>query len=334
MSQKVSIKSIAQQIGVSNATVSLVLNGKEKEGRVSKEMADKIRQLAQELNYKPNNLARGLRVGRSHTIGLIVADISNLFFANLAFHIQEYAEKYGYTVLIGNTNESEVKSRSITNSFMGRQVDGLIIVPTEDGEDNIKSLLDGKQPIVLLDRWFPNLQASHVIVDNFRASKKAVEYLINEKCKRIAFVVYDSKLSHMLERKRGYIKAMEEAGIYDPELIKEVRYDNLKEDINAAMEDLLDKNKKVDAIFFATNSISMIGIRKILNLKLRIPKDIRVVCFDKNDFFDFTDIPIPYIQQPIEDMGRKAVEVLIEQIENKNFAPSKIEMFTKLSNED
>jgi LacI family transcriptional regulator len=333
MSQKVSIKSIAQQIGVSNATVSLVLNGKEKEGRVSKDMADKIRHLAKELNYKPNNLARGLRVGRSQTIGLIVADISNLFFANLAFHIQEHAEKFGYTVLIGNTNESETKSRSIINSFIGRQVDGLIIVPTEDGEDNIKVLLDSKQPIVLLDRWFPDLQASHVIVDNFQASKKAVEYLINEKCKKIAFVVYNSNLPHMRERKRGYVKAMEQAGIYNPELIKEVNYDNLKEDIDTSMTELLDKNNRVDAVFFATNSISMIGIRKILDLKLRIPKDIRVVCFDKNDFFDFTDIPIPYIQQPIEDMGRKAVEVLIEQIESKNFAPSKIEMFTKLSNE-
>lgn len=332
MSQKVSIKSIAQKIGVSNATVSLVLNGKEKEGRVSKEMAEKIRQLATELNYKPNSLARGLRVGRSQTIGLIVADISNLFFANLAFHIQEYAEKYGYTVLIGNTNESEIKSRSIINTFIGRQVDGLIIIPTEDGENNVKLLLESKVPIVLLDRWFPDLPASHVIVDNFQASKKAVEYLIGEKCKRIAFVVYHSELSHMLERKRGYIKGMEQAKLYDPKLIKEVRYDFLKEDIDKAMDELLEGDQRVDAIFFATNSISMIGIRNILNHKLRIPKDVRVVCFDKNDFFDFTDIPIPYIQQPIEDMGRKSVEVLIEQIENKNFAPSKIEMFTKLSN--
>jgi len=333
MSQKVSIKSIAQKIGVSTATVSLVLNGKEKEGRVSKEMATKIRQLAKELNYKPNSLARGLRVGRSQTIGLVVADISNLFFANLAFHIQEYAEKYGYTVLIGNTNESEIKSRSIINTFIGRQVDGLIIVPTEYGEDNVKGLLESKFPIVMLDRWFPDLEASHVIVDNFQASKKAVEYLISEKCKKIAFVVYDSKLSHMLERKRGYIKAMEQANIYNPELIKEVRYDFLKEDINKAIEELLTGKNKVDAIFFATNSISMIGIRKILDLKFHIPKDVRIVCFDKNDFFDFTDIPIPYIQQPIEEMGRKAVEVLKEQIEEKNFAPSKIEMFTKLSNE-
>lgn len=334
MSQRISIKSIAQRIGVSNATVSLVLNGKEKEGRVSKKMADKIRQLAAELNYEPNNLARGLRVGKSHTIGLIVADISNLFFANMAFHIQEYAEKFGYTVLIGNTNESETKSKSIINSFIGRQVDGLIIVPTEEGEDNIKLLLENKQSIVLLDRWFPDLQTSHVIVDNYQASKKAVEYLIDKKCKKIAFVVYKSNLSHMHERKRGYIKAMEQAGIYDPQLIKEVNYDNLKDDIYTSMNELLDINNRVDAIFFATNSISMFGIRRILDLKLHIPEDIRIVCFDKNDFFDFTDIPIPYIQQPIEDMGRKAVEVLIEQIENKDFTPIKTEMYTKLSNKN
>lgn len=91
---RVSIKMIAQTLGVSNATVSLVLNGKEKEGRVGKELAEKIRIKAKELNYEPNSLARSLRMGKSQTIGLIVADISNPFFGKLAFHIQEQAQKY------------------------------------------------------------------------------------------------------------------------------------------------------------------------------------------------------------------------------------------------
>lgn len=332
MSRKVSIKDIAEQLGVSNATVSLVLSGKGNEGRVSKEMSEKIISLAKELNYKPNNLARGLRMGRSLTIGLIVADISNTFFANLAFHIQEYAESFGYTVLIGNTNESKTKTEGIINTFISRQVDGLIIVPTEDGESSIKFLLDNKIPVVLLDRWFPNMEVSHVTVDNFQASRKAVEYLLESDCKRIAFVVYNTALVHMQERKRGYIYALEQANLYDPTLVKEVRYDNLNQDVNNALKELLVGEQRVDAIFFATNSISMIGIRKIFNLKLRIPEDIRIICFDKNEFFDFTEVPIPYIQQPIEEMGRKAVEVLMQQIEEKNISHSKVEMFTKLSN--
>ena len=334
---RVCIKNIAEQLGVSNATVSLVLNGKEKDGRVGTELAEKIRATARALKYEPNNLARSLRIGRSQTIGVIVADISNHFFANLAFHIQEQAEKFGYSVIITNSNESDLKMEKMVNILKNRQVDGFIIVPTENGEAHVVDLVKCNIPVVLLDRYFPalNINVSAVAVDNCNASKDAVKNLIKQGCKNIGLVIYKSSLHHMLERKRGYVEVLQEHNIYNPALIKEVNYSLIASDSEIAMESLLSKENKVDGIFFATNTLSMLGIKYVMNLHIEIPNHLKVVCFDKSEAFDFT--PIPYILQPVPEMGRKVVELLMEHIKGKtteaNYVGSKyIELPTRLIN--
>jgi LacI family transcriptional regulator len=315
---RVSIKDIAFELGVSIATVSLVLNGKDKDGRVGKEMAEKIRRKAQEMNYEPNNLARGLRIGVSNTIGLIVADISNLFFANLAFHIQEQAEKVGYSVIITNTNESNLKMEKMINVLKNKLVDGFIIVPTEHGEIFIQNLIKRNMPVILIDRNFPNINVSSVIVDNYNASKKAVKCLINQGCRNIGLIIYKNDLQHTLDRKRGYIDELKEAGLYNPSLVKEINYSSITNDIAIAMESLLSLENRVDGIFFATNTLSMLSVKYMIGLNIKVQEDIKVVCFDKSDAFDFTPIHIPYIQQPISEMGTAAVKLLIEQIKQKS----------------
>jgi LacI family transcriptional regulator len=327
---RVSIKSIAGELGVSTATVSLVLSGKEKEGRVSKDMAEKIRLKAKELHYEPNNLARGLRMGRSQTIGLIVADISNLFFANLAFHIQEHAEKYGYSVIITNTNESDLKLEKMVNVLKSRQVDGFIIVPTEHGKPYVKTLVERNVPTVLLDRNFTEINADAVVVDNYNASAEAVKCLIRQGCRNIGLIIYKSRLQHMQERKRGYIDAMTEHGFYNPDFIKEINYSLISNDIPIAIESLLLKENQTDGLFFATNTLSMLGIKQLITMNRRIPEDLKVICFDKSDAFDFTDIPVPYIRQPIPEMGRKAVELLIEQIKEPSKERNCVELRASL----
>lgn len=331
-STRVSIKDIAIKVGVSNATVSLVLNGKEKEGRIRKEVAEKVLQAAKDLNYEPNNFARGLRMGHSNTIGLILADISNSFFANIAFYIQEYAEEYGYSVIITNTNESGKKMEKMIHILKSRQVDGFIIVPTEDGEDYVNELSKTKTPIVLLDRYFPNLPISHIVVNNYHASFNAANLLIDSGCKNSGLIIYNNKLPHMQDREKGYMEALTKKNCYNPALTKKITYSNIEQDISNAIEELLKENPKVDGIFFASNSISVIGIKHLLKLGVRIPEDIQVVCFDKNDAFDFIPFRIPYVQQPIQEMSKKSVEVLMEQIKKTNTIPTIMEMFARLSN--
>ncbi len=315
--KRVSIKDIAQKVGVSNATVSLVLNGKEKQGRVSKDMAERIRQVVREMHYQPNRLARSLQSGKSQTIGLLVADISNPFFGTLAFYVQNELEKAGYAVIIMNTNESDTQMGKMIELLRSRQVDGFIIVPTEFGEEYIRQLLEANLPLVLVDRCYPDMETANVLIDNYQATREATRLLLDKGCKRIALLIYDNSQPHMAERKRGYVETLTQAKVYDKNLIKAVNYRTLEEDIQYAVTCLVKQEKDVDGILFATNTIAIMGIKSLLNMRIRIPDEIRIVCFDKSDAFDFMPVAIPYIHQPIANMGRKAVEILLEEIENK-----------------
>ncbi|MDR1866602.1 MAG: LacI family transcriptional regulator [Bacteroidales bacterium] len=318
---RVSIKDVANRLGVSTATVSLVLNGKDKDGRVSENMAEKIRKEAKAMNYKPNNFARALRSGRSETIGLIIADISNPFFSHLAFHIQEHAERFGYSVIITNTNEDTAKMGKMISVLKSRQVDGFIIVPTENGKKYIDELLQDQFPLVLLDRYFSGINVSYVGVNNFQASMQATDYLLKCGCKRIALVIYKTNLRHMQERRDGYVAALAKYDLYDSRLIKEIDYRTIVNDMNRVVFDLMAGKEKIDGFFFSTNTISTLGLKKLAELNIKTPDDIKAVCFDKNDAFDFPGIAIPFVQQPIHEMGKRAVELLIEQMTRQQVLP-------------
>ncbi len=316
--EKVSLKIIAKELGVSAATVSLVLNGKNKNGRVSDEMSKKIIDKASELHYIPNSLAKGLKMGHSKSIGLIVADISNVFFGTLALHIQNYAEKEGYTVIIGNTNEKLEEMEKITSFLSSRQVDGLIITPAEGSEVLIDSIFKSKKPLVLVDRCFPELNVPSVLINNYEVCYRSTKQLIDQGYKNMAFITYRQDQFHTNERKRGFIEAMYNNGLYDPHYVKEVSYQCLEKDMDKAISQLLKSEKKVDTIFFATNTISIAGVKSLLKHGISIQKDIQVMCFDETDAINLFPFRVPFIKQPIEEMAKKALELLIVQIEKKD----------------
>ncbi|BBD44039.1 MAG: LacI family DNA-binding transcriptional regulator [Petrimonas sp.] len=316
--KRVSLKDIARELGVSTATVSLVLNGKNMSGRVSSEMSQKILDKASELNYIPNTLAKGLKVGKSRTIGLIIADISNLFFGALALHIQIYAEQRGYSVIIGNTNEQLNEMENLMKFLYARQVEGLIITPTENSQYLLKRLISNKIPFVLVDRSFPELPVNSVLINNYEISYRSTGQLIKKGCKRIGLITYKQDHYHINERKRGSVDAMKHAGIYDPEMVEEVRYDFLKNDIKRAICNLISKKEKTDGLFFTTNSISINGVKELIRNNINIQKDIQIMCFDENDAFYILPYAVPFIKQPIKEMAKNAVELLIDQIEMKS----------------
>lgn len=317
--KKVSIKDIAQKAGVSNATVSLVMNDKNKNGRVSREKAEEIKRIAKEMNYQPNVVARSLQSGRSHTIGLLVADISNPFFASLAFFIQERSEKAGYAVIIMNTNESDTQMEKMINILKNRQVDGYVIVPTKRGEHSLQDLLDVNAPLVLVDRYYPSLQTYNVMLDGYQASFQAAKLLMEKGCRKIGLVVYGGTQSHMSDRRYGYVDALRSADLYRPELVCEVNFNSLEEDMSDAISYLLDQG--VDGIYFVTISISLLGIRYLFEQGVKIQEDVQVVCFDKSEVFDYMPKPIPYVLQPIEAMGNKAVDLLLAQMKSDERVP-------------
>jgi len=314
---KVSLKILAKELGVSVATVSLVLTGKNGNGRVSKEMSKKIQDKAKELNYAPNNLAQGLKMGKSKAIGLIVADISNSFFGTLALHIQNYAQQKGYTVIIGNTNEQLSEMERMIHILKSRQVDGLIMTPTEASEDLILKLEKEKIPLVLVDRAFPTINTNRILINNYEISRKATQELIRRGCKNIALLTYKEDHFHINERKRGWLDTLKEAKMYKPENVKKVKYGELEKDVDQAIAQLLMQEDRIDGIFFVTNSISILGVKSLYKRKVKVQEDLQILCFDQSDLFDLLPYSIPYIEQPIELMAKKSADLIIEHIEGK-----------------
>ncbi|MDD2552166.1 MAG: LacI family DNA-binding transcriptional regulator [Dysgonamonadaceae bacterium] len=312
--KRVSLKTIAEQLGVSTATVSLALSGKAKEGRVSEELSNKIVDMAKELNYMPNTLAKGLRIGKSKTIGLVIADISNVFFGTLALHIQEYAEKEGYAIIIVNTNERFDKMEKLMQLLKARQVDGFIITPTENSKELIEDLIAEKLPFVLVDRSFPDLEVNSVLINNYDISYKSTEKLIQQGCRNIGLITYKQNQFHINERGRGYVEALKDAGIFNPENIEEVCYDSLKSDVDSAIYNLINKKDKIDGIFFTTNSISINGVKSLIKNNINVPKEIQIMCFDESEAFYLLPYMVPFVKQPIEQMAEKSMELLIANI--------------------
>lgn len=310
----VSMQDIADRLGVSKGTVSLVLSGKARNKRVSKELCEKIIRTAKDMNYQPNEIARSLRTGFTKTIGVVVTDISNEFFGRFTFHIQEQAKKYGYTVITTNTNESLDEFDDLITILLNKRVDGIIFVPVDNGQDIALKIFNNNIPMVQFDRYYPDFGANYIGVNNYKASMEATGALINQGCRRIAIVCYDINLNALTERRNGCMDALKQNGLYEPDLIINIDYENQEEEINRAIIDLNNKSTKVDAIFFCSRRICITGIKYMHQAGIKIPDDMQVLCFDKIESFQIANIPINYIEQPIKEMGEKAVDMLIEQI--------------------
>lgn len=319
----ISIKDIAKAAGASPALVSFVLNGKQKQYRVSDAMAEKIREVAKELDYKPNGFAKSLRDGTSHTIGVIVSDISNLFFADIVKNIETTAEEYGYMALFASSDERADKLADLTEKMLRKEVDGMIVVPCDGSESTVKMLEDRGVPLVLLDRYIPDVKTDYVSLNNRKAAYEATEHLIRQGYRRIGFVGYGSNLTNMKERVEGYSQAMTAHNEKDSIIIKQVEMDNLDKSCEKAMNSLIDN--KVDAILFATNSITIKCLYYIQRKGIRIPDELGIVCFDGESAFDFFYAPVTYVSQPLERMARKAVEILIEHLESNDCLTQQVE---------
>src|SRR5215831_5605591 len=198
--KRVSLKDIARLVGVSPSTVSFVLNGKARQMRISKALADRIAEVAKNEGYEPNQVAVSLRTGKSQMLGLIVESISGNFFASLARTIEEQAEHFGYKVVYCSTENDVKKGRELIKMLAQRQVDGYIITPTPGMEQDIQELVMHKRPVVLLDSYFPEIDAPYVLVNNFEGVTKGMNHLVKKGFTRIGFVTVDLGLIQVEQR--------------------------------------------------------------------------------------------------------------------------------------
>jgi LacI family transcriptional regulator len=314
--KKVSISDIARKAGVSVSTVSFVMNDKAVKMRISREVIEKVENVAREMGYRPNQLARGLRTGKTRTIGLIVENISNAFFATLAKSIEDEAKRYDYKVVYCSTDNDEEKARELINLLAQRQVDGYIITPTLNLADEICKL-QAEKPVVLIDRYFPtHADIPAVLVDNYDGVAKGMKFLISKGYRKIALVTIETEMAHMNDRLRAYNDVLDQHDIPAADRrIEVVPYNSNHEQALQAVTDLLaDPGKGLDAVFFLTNYLGVLGIEAIKKLRIKVPEELAVLCFDDNDIFRLYTPTISVIRQPIEAIGQKAMAALIERL--------------------
>ena len=320
MTKKVSLKDIAEKAGVSVTTVSIVLNGRAKDMKISEAMARKILALGEKMNYRPNHFAKGLRTGKTNTIGLIVDDISNYFFGHLANIVEEEADKLGYTVMFCSSENNEGKSRHILNMLVDKHMDGYIIAPTKAMLPELEKLVKEKKPAVLIDRYYQQLDSSYVTIDNVNGSLEAVNYLAKKGYRRIALVTNFTDQLQMIQRMEGYQQGLKQNHLkLDQQIIKKIPFGLTDEKVVKEIKDFVELNEnKMDAIFFTSNNLGVAGLEALRSIEKRIPDDISVICFDDNDLFRLGMPGISVVSQPIKDIAKKAVEILIQQINQRS----------------
>jgi LacI family transcriptional regulator len=316
MKKKTSLKDIASAVGVSTALVSYVLNNK-KEGRIRKEVAEKIRAMAIKLSYRPNQIAKSLKTNKTNTIGLIVADISNPFSSGLARIIEDEADRQGYTVIFGSSDEKADRCEKLIETLVNRQVDGLIISPPADSAGQIIQLKKQQVPFVLVDRYFPEIEANQVTLDNYQATFDAIQHLVDTGRRKIGMLTYRTSMVHLNDRIRGYWMALKSAGIKPMKSwLKQVNIINDPKEIRDAIDEMLSSGVDVDSILFASNRIAAIALKYIDELGLEVPEKVALVGFDETEIFDFFHVPITYVSQPLIEIGQTATRILLNNIDS------------------
>lgn len=315
MNKKLSINDIANELGVAKSTVSFILNGKAKEKRISDELTERVLKFVKEKGYQPNQLAKSLSTGKTKMICLMVEKISDYFFSHIAFHLEALAYKNGYKIIYCSTENDPEKTRQLISLLRARYVDGYIITPPVGIESEIKALINDNLPVVLFDRYLPDIPTDYVGLDNYKGTYDAIEFLVNTGAKKIALVTLASDQTQMVERQSGYLAALKKHQLA-PSLLK-VSFENDTETTVKQCVQFIKDNPGTDAIVFATNYLALSGIKAINELGLEIPKDISIIAFDDHDVFNIYNPSISAIAQPLDEMAKQLFKTLLDKLENK-----------------
>lgn len=309
--KKTTIIDIAAIAGVSKATVSMVLSGRDQS--ISEETKKKVLMIAKELNYIPNSAARSLSTNKSGTIGIILPDIINPFFSEMARAIEDSAELLGYNVIFCNTDNELVKEEKYIKLLISKSVDGVIFIAGSKSAENVRLLKSNNVPFVLVDRYIDGYEDMYgVFCENTKGVMEAITYLYEKGRRRIAFVKGPKELTISKLRLDGYRDKMKEYKIYDKNLIFEG--DLTIEGGIKASEKIIRANCDVDAIFFSNDAMAIGGMKIFIRKGYRIPEDISIVGYDNIQIAQFIEPELTTVGQPIYNMGQESCKLLINII--------------------
>ena len=311
MAVGITLKELAEKIGVSRTTVSRVMSGNAEKYRISEKTVKKVKAAAEQYGLMPNQVAQNLRLQKTDTIGLLIPDIANPFFANLARVVEEELRAHGKMLLLCNSNEdTSLEAETLTN-IVRRQIDGLLVAPVGLSGDHFKAMND--KPVVFIDRYFHNLAIPHVSTDNHAGAFMATQYLMDRGHERIACIQGLLATVSNQDRVAGYKRALEEQGA-KPQVIGDAF---TIENGYKSMLDLLSQKERPTAIFTLNNLIAVGALQALREKGVRVPEDISLISFDEQPYFALISPPVTTIRQPVNQIAKEAVQKLLVRLKGE-----------------
>ena len=306
--KKATMADIAEKANVSKATVSMVLNNKNI--NVSEATRQKIYDAVKELNYIPNTVARSLSTKKTETIGIVLPDIENPFFSEMARAIEDTAGKLNYNVIFCNSDNNQDKEEKYVKLLISKLVDGVIFVSGGKSEENLHMLESNHIPFVIVDRYIESSKEYNgVFCANEEGIRLGVEYLYKNNKKKIAFVTGSQKLKVAKLRLKAFEEVTKELKIYNKELIFQGEF-TIDGGIKAT-EDLINSSKNVEAIFYSSDVMALGGMKLLTRKGYKIPEDIAIMGYDNINISRLVEPELTTVAQPIYDMGKEACKLLV-----------------------
>ncbi|MDR7550972.1 MAG: LacI family DNA-binding transcriptional regulator [Armatimonadota bacterium] len=303
----VTLHDIAREAGVSVNTVSRALAGKPD---VSAQTRSRVRAVADRLDYRPNRLARGLRERRTATIGVLVADVANPFFAEVAEGIERTAAENGYSIILASSEERLDREMQAVRTLVERQVDGILISPTQRSDDAIRYLLQRRIPFVLLARYFEGLNAPAVINDDREGARLAVRHLIQRGHRDILYLNGPPYNSSARLRLEGYRDVLEEAGVpFRPAMV--ISTDARPGGGYAAVQQALAAALRFSAAFCFSDYVSLGAMKALRQAGRTIPADVAVMGYDDIELADLVEPGLSTVRIAKTRLGQVATRMLI-----------------------
>lgn len=304
------IKDVAQRAGVSAATVSRVLNGRSPVA----ETRERVLAAVEELGYRPNVVARALRTARTRTLGLVVSDLRNPFFTELADAVEQEARRLGYSLIIGNAGESPEQQDDYIRTLLDRRIDGLMVSSAGTGSPMLSEAAAAGTPLVLLDRAVPGIAAPCVRAEGGAALTELAAHLAALGRRRPAVIVAPAGTPTGDERLARFRTALAAHGIALPPTRVGASPDPSPAGGRQVMRRLLETDGPPDAVLATDNLMALGALDELRARDLRVPADMALVAFDDVPWFAHLDPPLTAVAQPTEALGRAAVHTLLERI--------------------
>lgn len=321
--KKPSLKDIAKITGVSPTTVSRVLNGKAKAYRISLPTNELVVQTAAEIGYIPNQTARGLRIKKSNTIGLILPNITNPFFSRIASAIESAARSMGFSIILSDSQHDQSLEIESIRTLMSRNVDGLIVLPMGQDSKYLKLVIDSGIPLVIADRYFSDLNCPQVISDNYQGAFNATEHLVDNNHRYIACIQGRQNTSVNNERLKGYSDAMKKHQLkINSSFI--VGDDFGAQNGYVSMKILQSVHPRPTAIFAFSNLIALGAVKAMRENNMSFPNNISMIAFDNDQpLLEYLATPISTVAQQTDEIGQIAFKLLMTLI-NQNEEQSEV----------